>query len=66
MSYWGEMRTATWEDSNLASSERLLQKGSGKRSRYKILVKGEFNAIKGLLYKRFSASHEELSHHEGI
>ena len=27
---------------------------------YKILVKGEFNALKHLLYKRFSASHEEL------
>ena len=42
------------------SSERLLQRSSGEKSRYKILVKGEFNAIKCLLYKRFSASHEEL------
>ena len=25
-----------------------------------ILVKGEFNVIKCLLYERFSASHEEL------
>ena len=60
MSYLGEMRTAAWEDSTSASSERLLQRGSGKRSRYKILVKREFNAIKCLLYKRFSGSHEEL------
>ena len=32
----------------------------GKRSIYVILVKGEFNVIKQLSYKRFSASHKEL------
>ena len=32
----------------------------GGRSTYTILVKGEFSAIKPLLYKRFSASHKEL------
>ena len=42
------------------SSERLLQRGNGGRSVYKILVKGELNAIKYLFYKRFSPSHEEL------
>ena len=47
-------------DSTSDSSKRLLQRGSGERSIYKILVKGEFSAIKHLLYKRFSASHEEL------
>ena len=47
-------------DSTSGSSERLLQRGSGERSIYKILVKGEFSAIKHLLYKRFSASQEEL------
>ena len=40
-------------DSTSDSSERLRQRGSGGRSIYKILVKGEFNAIKCLLYKRF-------------
>ena len=43
-----------------SSSERLLQRGRGERSIHKILVKREFRAIRGLLYKRFSASLEEL------
>ena len=47
-------------DSTSDSSERLPQRGSGGRSIYKILVKEEFNAIKCLLYKRFSARHKEL------
>ena len=38
----------------------LLQRDSGERSTYKISVKGEFSAIKCLLYKRFSASYQEL------
>ena len=42
------------------SFKRLLQRGSQGRSIYKMLVKMEFNAIKNLLYKRFSASHKEL------
>ena len=45
-------------DSTSESFERMLHRGSGGRSIYKILVKGEFNAIKCLLYKRFSASHQ--------
>ena len=40
---------------------RLIQRGSGERAIYKILVKRGFNAIKCLLYKRFSASHEDLT-----
>ena len=48
------------KDCTSDSFERLLQKASGERSIYKILVKGEFNAIKCLLYKWFSASHKEL------
>lgn len=32
--------------------ERLLQRGSRGRSIHKILVKGEFRAIKNLFYKR--------------
>ena len=51
------MRTAAWETD---SSERLLQRGSGERSVYKILVKRELNTMKCLCHKRFSASHEEL------
>ena len=34
------------------SSERLLQSGSGRRSIYKVLVKGKFNAMKHSFYKR--------------
>ena len=47
-------------DSTSDTSERLLQRGSGERSIYKISVKGEFSAIKHLLYKRFSANQEEM------
>ena len=35
-------------------SKELVEEGN------KILVKGEFNAIKHSFYKRFSASHKEL------
>ena len=42
------------------SSERLLRRGSQGRSIYKTLMKGEFHAIKCLLYEKFFASHEEL------
>ena len=47
-------------DSTLDSSEKLLQRGSGGSSIYMFLVKEEFTTIKSLLYKRFSACHEEL------
>ena len=33
---------------------------------YKILVKGEFSAIRHSLYKRFSASHEEVMTMKGF
>ena len=42
------------------SSERLLQSGSGGKSIYKVLVKGEFNAMKHSICKRFFVSHEDL------
>ena len=54
---WGKMRTAAWETD---SSERLLQRGSGGKLVYKMLVKGKFNKMKCLCYKMFSAGHEEL------
>ena len=53
---WAKMRTAAQE----TTPQILLQTRSGGRSIYKILVKGEFSAIKCFLYKRFSASQEEL------
>ena len=47
-------------DSISDSSEKLLQRGSGGRSIYMILVKGKFNSVKHLFYKKFSANYEEL------
>ena len=52
------MRTAA-QEAALQIALRLLQRGSGGRPVYKILVKGEFSAIKHLFYKRFSAKHEK-------
>ena len=43
-------------DSTSDSSERLLQRDRGRRSIYKILVNGEFSAIRHSFYKRFSAA----------
>ena len=42
------------------SSERLLQSGSGGKSIYKVLVKGEFSTMKHSIYKRFFVGHEGL------
>ena len=36
------------------------ERGTEGRSTHKVLVKGEFSAIKHLIYKRFSARHEEM------
>ena len=58
--YWGQNKNCSLGDSTSDSLERLLQRDSGVRSIYKVLVKGMFNVIKFLLYKRFSASQEEL------
>ena len=58
--YLGQNEDCSPGDSTSDSSEKLLQKGSRGRSIYKILVKGEFRAIKHSFYKRFSASHEEM------
>ena len=43
-----------------SNTEKLPQRGSGGRSISKIFEKMEFSAVKGLLYKRFSAIYEEL------
>ena len=58
--YLGQNEDCSWEDSTSGSFEGMLQRGSGGGRYYKILGKKEFNAVKHLLYKRFSASHEEL------
>ena len=42
------------------TSESLLQSSSGRRSIYKVLVKGKFNTMKHSFYKRFFVSHEDL------
>ena len=42
------------------SSERLLQSGSGGKAIHEVLVKGEFNAMKHSIYKRFFVSREDL------
>ena len=56
---WGKMKTAAPETVSQIA-EKLPQIGSKRSSMYMILVKGEFSAIQCLLYKRFSASHEEV------
>ena len=43
--YLGQNEDCSLGDSTSDSSERLLQRGSGGRSKYKILVKGEFSAL---------------------
>ena len=56
---WDKMRTAAQE----RASQRTLRncsKATVGEGQYVTLVKGEFSAIKHLLYKRFPASREEL------
>ena len=57
----GKSKDCSLGDSTPESSEKMLQRDSGGRPIHTILVKGEFNAIKHLLYKRFSANLKELS-----
>ena len=57
---WGKMRTAAWETLPQIALRGPLWRGSGGRSVYMILVKGELSAVKHLTFKRFSASQEEL------
>ena len=58
---WGKMRTIAQERFQIAL-RNCSREVAGKVSIniYVILVKREFSAIKGFLYKRFSASYEEL------
>ena len=59
---WGKMRTATRETAPQIILRNCSKEvvGEDQESRYKILVKAKFSAIKRLFYKRFCASHEEL------
>ena len=43
-----------------ARDERLLQRSSGRKSIYEVLVKGEFNTVKHPFLKVFFVSHEDL------
>ena len=49
---WGQNEDCSPGDKTSVSSERLFQRGSQGRSIYNILVKGEFSAIKHLVYKK--------------
>ena len=51
----GKIRTAAWETAPQISLRDCSKEAGGGRSIYKVLVKGELNAIKCLLYKRFSS-----------
>ena len=51
------MRTAPWEAASRIALRDCSKVAVGGKSKYKVLVKGEFSAIKDLLYKRLSASH---------
>ena len=57
---WATMRVAAWEAASQIAL-RVLQSGSGGKSIYKVLVKGEFSAMKDSFYKRFPGSSDSKS-----
>ena len=57
---WGTVRTAAWETAPQIAWRNCTKKTVGGGQYIWLLVKREFNAIKHLSYKRFSASHEEV------
>ena len=57
----GQNENCRPEGSSSDSSETRLQRGRGGRPRYKVWVKQELNTIKHSFYKRFSASHKDLT-----
>ena len=64
--YLGQNENCSLGDcSTSASSEELYQRGSGARSTYKMLVKGEFSAIKHLT-KGFLLVKRSWDYHKGI
>ena len=58
--YLGQNEDCSLKGSISDSSERPFQSGSGGKSVYKVLVKGEFNTMKHSIYKRFFVSHDGL------
>ena len=56
---WGKMRTAAWEAAS-QTALWLLQSGSGGKSIYKGLEKGELNTMQDSFYKWLFLSHEGL------
>ena len=65
---WGQNEDCSSEDSISDSSDKLLQRGSGKDSIYVILVKGEYMHYFFLsfffLVESFCWSHETAASHE--
>ena len=49
---WGQNEDCSSEDSISDSSDKLLQRGSGKDSIYVILVKGGVHAVKRIYFFR--------------
>ena len=64
--YLGQNEDCSLGGSNSDNSERLLQSGSGGKSIYKVLVKGEFNTMKHSIYKFFLLVMRVWCYHEGI
>ena len=56
----GQNEDCSLGGSSSKSSERLLQSGSRGKTIYKVLVKGEFNAMKQSFYNRLFVSHKDL------
>ena len=56
---WGKMRTAAWEAASQIALRDCSKVAVGERQ-YKVLVKGEFNAMKQSFYKRLFVSHKDL------
>ena len=49
------MRTAFWEAAPQIALRDCSKEAVGRRSKYKVWVKVDYNTIKHSLYKRFSA-----------
>ena len=54
---WGKKGTVAQETAPQIALRDCSKEAVGRRSMYKILIKGVFNTIKRLFYKRFSANH---------
>ena len=57
---WGKMRTSALEATSQIALRDCSQRGSGGKSIYEVLLKGEFNIMNHSIYKRFFVSHEDL------